>query len=84
MVCLKHSEARVLTSVKSTLEMKDFTLRAYKRYIQAIKNSFSRVLTFEEFFLSEPKPDSYCILRHDVDRRPKNALEMAELENAIS
>ena len=63
--------------------MKDFTLRAYKRYIQAIKTSFTRVFTFEEFFLSNPKPDSYCMIRHDVDRRPKNALEMAKLENEI-
>ena len=61
--------------------MKDFTLRAYKRYIQAIKTSFTRVLTFAEFFLSDPKPGSFCMIRHDVDRRPNNALEMARVEN---
>ena len=83
MVYLKYSDEQVLSSVQSTLEMKDFTLRAYKRYLQAIKASFSGVLTFEEFFRMEPKPDSYCMLRHDVDRRPKNALEMAKIENAM-
>jgi hypothetical protein len=31
----------------------------------------------------EPKPKSFCLIRHDVDRKPKNALRMAELENEV-
>jgi len=63
--------------------MKDFTLKAYRRYIQAIKASFSNILRFEEYFLSDPKPNRFCLIRHDVDRKPKNALEMAQLENEV-
>lgn len=63
--------------------MKDFTLKAYRRYIQTIKSSFSHILRFDEFFLSDPKPNCFCLIRHDVDRKPKNALEMAKLENEI-
>ena len=63
--------------------MKDFTLKAYRRYIQAIKASFSYLLRFDEYFLSDPKPNRFCLIRHDVDRKPKNALEMAQLENEV-
>tara|TARA_Y100000591_G_scaffold317813_1_gene327929 strand:+ start:490 stop:1266 length:777 start_codon:yes stop_codon:yes gene_type:complete len=59
----------------------DFTLQAYVYYIKAIKNSYSRILRFDEFFLERPYSDSYCIIRHDVDRFPQNALAMALLEN---
>lgn len=63
--------------------MKDFTLSACKKYLQAIKSSFPNILRFDKFFLSDPKPDSFCLIRHDVDRRPKKALQIAELENEL-
>ena len=72
-----------MKSLEFVKTMKDFTLRAYRRYIQAIKSSFSVILRFDEFFLSDPKPNSFCLIRHDVDRKSKNALEMAKLENEI-
>lgn len=63
--------------------MKDFTLSIYKRYLEAIKNSFSLILRIDELFLSDPKPDRFCLIRHDVDRKPTNALKMAKLENEV-
>jgi len=41
------------------------------------------MLTFAEFFLSDPRPRAFCLIRHDVDRRPKRALLMARLEKEL-
>jgi hypothetical protein len=60
--------------------MRDFTLNAYRVYLQAIKSSYQNILTFAEFFLADPKPESFSLIRHDVDRRAKRALRMARLE----
>lgn len=64
--------------------MKDFSHSAYERYIRAIKSSYPNILRFDEFFLTDPKPASFCLIRHDVDRRPKRALQMAKLEKEMS
>ncbi|MFC1885015.1 hypothetical protein ACFL2O_09605 [Thermodesulfobacteriota bacterium] len=61
----------------------DFTLNAYKNYIKAIKSSCSNIYRFDEYLLADNKPGSFCIIRHDVDRRPKKALDMARLENEL-
>ena len=63
--------------------MRDFTLESYAKYIQAIQKSFPEILRFDEFFPMDPKPDSFCLIRHDVDRRPKKALQMARIENRM-
>jgi hypothetical protein len=63
--------------------MKDFTLDAYRNYLAAIQKSYPQILRFDEYFRSDPKPDTFCLLRHDVDRKPKNALEMARLEHSL-
>lgn len=63
--------------------MRDFTLGAYKEYLRAIKSSYENILTFSEYFSAEPKPESFCLIRHDVDRKPGNALRMARLENEM-
>ena len=63
--------------------MRDFTLKAYEQYLSAIKKFYSQIIRFDEYFKSNPKPESFCLLRHDVDRKPLNALKMAELENSV-
>lgn len=63
--------------------MKDFTLKAYMQYLTAIKISYQRILRFDEYFEFNPKPESFCLIRHDVDRKPMNALKMARLENLM-
>ena len=60
--------------------MRDFTLEVYKSYLQAIRASYSNILRFDEFFMAKTIPESFCLIRHDVDRKPKNALQMARLE----
>jgi len=63
--------------------MRDFTLQAYEQYLLAIKKSYPKPIRFSEYFNSNPKPESFCLLRHDVDRKPLNALKMAKLENSL-
>ena len=63
--------------------MRDFTHKSYANYIKAIQKSYPNILRFDEFFCMDPKPDSFCLIRHDVDRRPKKALQMAQLENQM-
>lgn len=63
--------------------MKDFTLSAYKTYLEAIRSSFKTSIRFDEYFAADPRPETFCIIRHDVDRRPNNALRMAKFEHEV-
>ncbi len=58
----------------------DFTLKSYSEYLGAIKSFYTNLLTFNGYLALSPKPEEFCIIRHDVDRKPKNALKMAGLE----
>jgi len=64
--------------------MRDFTPNAYRQYLEAIRGSFSSILRFDEYFVANPKPTSFCLIRHDVDRRPENALAMATIEEELN
>ena len=61
--------------------MRNFTLKKYNIYINAILNVNKNILCFEEYFKLNPKPDDFVIIRHDVDRMPYRALDMAKLES---
>lgn len=63
--------------------MRDFTLNAYRHYLDAIIKSYPRILRFDDYFTFDPKPASFCLIRHDVDRKPQNALRMARLEHSV-
>lgn len=56
----------------------DFTLEKYEELLQALEGH--RIFTVLSYLEEKPKSD-FVILRHDVDRKPMNALRMAELEN---
>lgn len=58
--------------------MRDFSLEAYKELLAAIKNNGIAVFGVAKWL--ENKPESGIMLRHDVDRKPLNALKTAELE----
>lgn len=58
--------------------MRDFTLKIYKKLPQELlANSYS-FQTLQDF-IKRPQ-DKTIILRHDVDRKPKNALIIAKIE----
>jgi hypothetical protein len=63
--------------------MRDFTHAAYRNYLEAIQAHYPNILRFDEYFSASPKPESFCLLKHDVDRRPYHALRMAELEHEL-
>ena len=59
--------------------MLNFSLKEYSVLLSSIKNNYTNIITFENFFLKKNK--TFLIIRHDVDRKPNNALNMAILEN---
>jgi hypothetical protein len=76
--------------------VKDFTLLVYKNLLQTLKYKDYEFLTVEEYFsdnhsvassqgrsLASSLPRSLVLLRHDVDRKPENALRMAKLEAVL-
>jgi hypothetical protein len=56
----------------------DFTLFAYKQLISTLRSQGYFFQTFEEY-IQNPK-EKVVILRHDVDRKPENALVIAKIE----
>lgn len=61
--------------------MRDFTLSVYRKLINQINDSGYAFQTVENFI--ESTEDRVAVLRHDVDRIPKNALKMALIENEL-
>lgn len=61
--------------------MKDFSLRAYRFYLKLLIQSDAQFLTFEQYIQSDKASlERFVVLRHDVDRKPENALAMANVE----
>ena len=61
--------------------MRDFSLFTYRRLLQAIKTAGMPALGISEWL--KKRPSAGVMLRHDVDRKPDNALKAAKLENDI-
>ena len=59
----------------------DFTLTKYEELGKAIVDSDCTPVSVCTYL--EAQPNKCIIIRHDVDRKPKNALKMAELENSV-
>lgn len=63
--------------------MRDFTFDAYRIYLKTIQTEYASILTFDEYLHMLSKPNSFAMIRHDVDRKPLMALRMAKIENKI-
>jgi hypothetical protein len=63
--------------------MRDFTLEKYKKLCLALLDSGYTPLTVYSYLTGKPKNNKLVVLRHDIDRRPGNALRMAELEHEL-
>jgi hypothetical protein len=63
--------------------MLDFTNKRYSEYLKAIKRNFTAILRFDEYFKVKNEISSFCLIRHDVDRKPLRALKMARLESRL-
>ena len=60
----------------------DFTKTVYNFFLDTFKSKNYTFFTFKSY-LSNPSIKSCILLRHDVDRLPNNALQMAELEHSL-
>ena len=61
---------------------RDFSIHLYEELLAGIGRAGWKVFTLAEYFERLQAPESFLILRHDVDRRPKRALRMALAENS--
>lgn len=61
----------------------DFTFEKYKELCQTIVSSQYQVLTVNRYIENPSISRNVIILRHDVDRKPQNALKIAKLEKSL-
>ena len=77
----------------------DFTLSIYEKLLHALLTTSPKIITFYNFLQTKQKIgsqsqnkleqhhrsilNSFFFLRHDVDRKPSNALKLAILENYL-
>jgi len=59
---------------------RDFTFTKYREFCQAIHESGYPVLNIEKYLSLENKPETYVLLRHDVDIRPERSLIISQIE----
>lgn len=58
----------------------DFTYDIYRMLLDCLVGNDYETLTVREYVLRDRLPERFVILRHDVDRKPGNAVRMAALE----
>jgi len=63
--------------------MRDFTLNIYKELLTTIIDFGYSIIPLEDYLSDNNLGDKLIIIRHDVDRKPFNALKMAKLENEL-
>lgn len=71
------------TSKGFSMNHRDFTLSVYRDLLAAIRSAGYNVLAVKDYFMHKEPPEPFIVLRHDVDRRPENALKMAGIEGAF-
>ncbi len=69
--------------LKRRMSALDFTLKKYEELCDVISRSTYRPVTLREYLRSgrDERGVAYAILRHDVDRTPRRALDTAEIEH---
>ncbi len=79
--CFPHDS--VFPHTKRPPVSTDFSLAVYRDLLTAIKETGWRVFPLRDFFRAREKDAPFFVMRHDVDRRPEDALAMAHLEYAL-
>ena len=59
---------------------RDFTLAQYKAICLALQEAGYQTMTVAQYLVDVSKPARIAVLRHDVDRFPGRALQMARME----
>lgn len=57
----------------------DFTLKIYEKLLTVLLENGFKFYTYNEFCLNKPN-GKFIILRHDIDKKPKNALAISQIE----
>jgi hypothetical protein len=66
------------------MKKRDFTLEVYQDLLHSFLKNDYKFFTFSEYLSSNDKGNQkIVILRHDVDRKPANALKIAQMENEL-
>jgi len=63
--------------------LRDFSLEVYANLLQDVGKTGWKVFTLKDYFERRQDLPAFIVLRHDVDRRPHRALDMASVENAL-
>ena len=64
--------------------MKDFTHKIYKELLRTLQEKNYQFITVQEYFTDTyDKNRPFIMMRHDVDRRPLNSLQMAKIESSL-
>lgn len=59
---------------------RDYTYEVYERLLDSALTNGYEILTVREYVSHDSHPERYVVMRHDVDRKPENALDMARIE----
>ncbi len=60
----------------------DFTLQKFSNLCSAVVGNYP-TLTLAEYFSGKEPPERFAIMRHDIDRKPGNALNTARIEREL-
>jgi len=60
---------------------RDFTYEMYSKLLETGLDSDYTFLTVKKYLSQETTPKQSIILRHDIDRKPENALDLARIES---
>lgn len=63
--------------------MRDFTLQTFEKLCSAFQNHGYTSITFSDYCLKN-RPQKFVIMRHDVDKVPENALDIARYEKELN
>ena len=61
----------------------DFTLKVFESLLSAFLNAGYRFTVLADYFSGSAREDRRVILKHDIDRKPENALILAKLEKHL-
>jgi hypothetical protein len=62
--------------------VKDFTIQSYKKLLITFKKAGYRFISMDDY-VNVNQPGKFIILKHEIDRKPKNALPLAQLEHEL-
>jgi len=82
----EYATIRVCKTIKwgvACMSNIDFTFAKYTDLCKTIVDAGYSTLTFTQFFSLHNMAEQVIILRHDVDRKPERALQIAKIENSF-